>query len=218
MESTVTSQPASAGSGTVGFRGAGPAASARPGGRWWLLAALAAAASLIVGGSVQHAFDQQRATRTLYRMQLLTTESRFLDAERSQVAAPVGQRSAIAFDHLAAQISKDGGVNGYGTLSVSLGAGSAAQPTQIAFAVTVASPYASTTVAVWSILVTGQGAVSSDAGACVLWSTLLGPGRATTDLQLGGGYFVPPCSPRWWSAGPIMQPHLGAAGIPQSPG
>jgi hypothetical protein len=218
VESTVTSQPASAGSETAGFRGAGPGAAARPGGRWWLLAVLAVAASLIVGGTVQHAFDQRRAARALYRMQVLTTEYRFLDAEHSQVALPVGQRSALAFGHLAAQIGKDGGVNGYGTLNVSLGAGSAAQPTQLDFAVTVASPYASTTVAVWSILVTGHGAVSSDAGACVLWSTLLGPGRATTDLQLGGGYFVPPCSPRWWSPGPIMEPHLGAAGIPQSPG
>jgi len=218
VESTVTSQPASAGSGPADFHGAGPAAAARPGPRWWLLAVLAVAASLIVGGTVQHAFDQRRAARALYRMQVLTTEYRFLDAERSQVAVPVGQRSALAFDHLAGQISNDGGVNGYGTLAVGLGAGSTAQPTQIDFAVTVASPYASTTVAVWSILVTGHGGVSSDAGACVLWSTLLGPGRATTDLQLGGGYFVPPCSPRWWSPGPIMEPHLGAAGIPQSPG
>jgi len=179
---------------------------------------LAVCASLILGGSIEHAVDQKNAARGLYQMQVLTTASRLFNEEQRQIALPVAQRSAAAFGDLAESIGADMGVNRSGTLQVSLGAGSAAQPTQIDFAVTVASPYASTTVAVWSILVTGHGGVSSDAGACVPWSTLLGPGRATTDLQLGGGYFVPPCSPRWWSPGPIMEPHLGAAGIPQSPG
>jgi hypothetical protein len=215
VESQVTSPSANAGSGPAGFRGHVRPVTARPWRPSWLLAVLVVAASLIVGGGVQHVFDQRNAARALYRMQVLTTESRFLDEEGRQVALPVARRSALAFADLAGWISKDGGVNGSGTLSVRLDAGSDAQPTQIDFAVTVASPYASTTVAVWSILVSRQSGASSDAGACVLRSTLLGPGRARTDLQLGGGYFVPPCPPRWWTSRSTMDPHLRVAGIPQ---
>jgi hypothetical protein len=174
----------------------------------------------IVGGSVQHAVDQRNAARDLCRMQVLTTVSRFFDEERRQIALPVAQRSAAAFGALAGSISVDTGVNGQGTLSVSLGAGSAALPRQIAFSVTVASPYASTAIAVWYILITGHGGVSENEGACVLRSTLLGSGRATTGLNLGEGGFLQSCSPRWWSSGPVVptQPRLGLAGIPQSPG
>jgi hypothetical protein len=170
-----------------------------------------------VGGSVQHAFDQENAARGLYRMQVLTTESRFLDEERGQAALPVARRDIVAFGDLADGISRDAGVNGSGTLQVSLGAGSTAQPTQIDVSVTVASPYASTTIAIWSILVFSHGGISSGEGACVLSSTLLGAGRATTRLQLGGGYVVQACSPRWWTSGSGMDPHLGLAGISQSP-
>jgi hypothetical protein len=215
VESEITIPPADAGSGPTSFRGDVPPVATRSRRPWWLLAV---GASLIVGGSVQHAFDQKNAVRDLYRMQVLTTEWRFLDEESSQVALPVARRNISAFDDLAGWISGDGGVNGCGTLQVTLGAGSVAQSTQIDFSVTVASPYASTTVAVWSILVSSQGAISSSDGACVLSSTLLGPRRATTDLQLGGGYFVPACSPRWWSSGSAMDPHLGVAGISHSPG
>jgi hypothetical protein len=216
MSTDLTSSPANAGSGHPGSGDAPPAATRRrrPS---WLLVAVAVVVSLIVGGSVQHAFDDRSATRALYRAQVLTAESRFFDAENSQVALPVARRSITAFGSLADSISGDGGVNGDGTLSVSMDTGSVLQPTQIDVSFTVASPYASTTIALWSILVSDQSDTSSDQGACVLSSTLLGPGRATTDLQLGGGYYVLPCSPRWWSSGSIWAPHLGTAGISQPP-
>lgn len=99
-----------------------------------------------------------------------------------------------------------------------MGAGSAAQPTQIAFAATVDSPYGSTTLAVWVTQINNHGVIQSQ-GACVMWSTLLGPSRATAPLSMGGGEVLQPCSRSWWSARPgYMQPRLGAAGIPESPG
>jgi hypothetical protein len=57
-------------------------------------------------------------------MQVLTTVSRFIDEERDQIALPVAQRNASAFGDLADSINSDLGVNGSGTLQVSLGAGS----------------------------------------------------------------------------------------------
>lgn len=178
---------------------------------------LAVAVALVVGGSVQHVFDQRNAARTLYRMQVLTTVSRFLTEADSQFGRPRAQRSAVAFGDLADSISADEGVNGAGTLQVSLGAGSAAPADQIAFSATVASPYASTTFAMWDIHT--NGGATQNQGACVLWSSLLGAARATTPLYLGGGAELQPCSPSWWAAGPVTpkQPRLGLAGIPQSP-
>ena len=112
----------------------------------------------------------------------------------------------------------DQGVNGSGTLQVSLGSGSAAQPGQIAFSTTVDSPYAATTLAVWELRDTSHG-IAENQGVCVLWSTLLGSGGATAALSLGGGEDVQPCLPGWWAAGPVTvtQPRLGLAGIPRSP-
>lgn len=218
MDSQIASPPTGTGSGPPGFGGGSPPGVTRPRRSWWLLTALAVAVAVIAGGSVQHAFDQRNAARDLYRMQVLTTEWRFGDEEARQLALPVAQRNASAFDDLASQISADGGVNGSGTLQVSLGAGSTAQRTQIDFAVTVASPYASTTVVVWYVLLSGHGSVGIDQGACALSSTLLGPGRATADLELGGHYFVPPCTNDMWSSSTgAINPHFGAAGIPQSP-
>ncbi len=178
---------------------------------------LAVCGALVVGGSVQHVIDQRNAARTLYRMQVLSTVSRFLGEEDRQLSTPTAQRSATAFGDLADSISADQGVNGSGTLQVSLGAGSAAPADQIAFSATVASPYASTTFAVWDIHTNGGAAQNQ--GACVLWSTLLGPGRATTALDLGAGAQLQPCSPSWWAAGPVnpRQPRLALAGIPRSP-
>jgi hypothetical protein len=188
-----------------------------PRGSWWLVTVLAVGVALVVGGSVQHVFDQRNAARTLYRTQVLTTVSRFLTEADSQFGRPVAQRSAVAFGDLADSISADEGVNGAGTLQVTLGAGSAAPADQIAFSATVTSPYASTTFAVWDIHTNGGSAQNQ--GACVLWSSLLGPGRATTALDLGGGAELGPCSPSWWAAGPVTprQPRLGLAGIPRSP-
>lgn len=189
----------------------------RPRAWWWLVTALAVCAALVLGGFVEHVLDQRNAARTLYRMQVTTTVFRFLDEENSQLARPVAQRSAGAFGDLTDAINADLGVNGAGTLQVTLGAGSAAPLHQIAFSATVESPYGSTTFAVWSISL--DRGTSKNQGACVLWSSLLGPGRATTALDLGGGEQLQPCAPSWWSPGPVNanQPRLGLAGILRSP-
>jgi hypothetical protein len=44
--------------------------------RWWWLELLMVAASVLAGGTLQHAFDQRRASRTLYDIHVLTTASR----------------------------------------------------------------------------------------------------------------------------------------------
>lgn len=203
----------------TGLSGAATPVATRPPGRgsWWLVTVLAVCGALVLGAFAQHVRDQRNAAQALYRTQVLTTVSRFLAEEERQVALPVAQRSATAFGDLADSISADQGVNGSGTLQVSLGAGSVAPTAQVAFATTVESPHASTTIAVWGISTNG-GAVQNQ-GACVLWSTLLGPGRATTALDLGAGAQVQPCESQWWSPGPLngKQPRLGLAGIPQSP-
>src|SRR5260370_42421841 len=62
--------------------------------RWWWLVALLIVASLVIGATVQHAFDQRSAARALYRSQLLTTASQFMAEEQGQIALPVAQRSA----------------------------------------------------------------------------------------------------------------------------
>jgi hypothetical protein len=220
LESEIASPPGNVESGSDGFCGTPPPVATRPRRFWWLVTVLAVCASLILGGSVEHAVDQRNAARSLYQMQVLTTASRFFNEEQRQIALPVAQRSRSAFGDLAESVGADMGVNRSGTLLVSLGPGSAAQPAQIAFSATVASPYASTTLAVWYIRMTSHGGIADNEGACVLWSTLLGPGRATTPLDLGGGEELQPCSPRWWSPGPMdaTQPRLGEAGIPRAPG
>lgn len=211
MESETADRTRDAGPGTRS-----PVAT-RARGRWWLVTALAVCASLAAGASVQHAVDDRNAASSLYRTQVLTTVSRLLSAEQSQLALPVAQRDAAgAIGGLADSISADEGVNGYGALQVSIGAGSAATPDQVAFTATVASPHASTTFVAWYIS-TGS---ADNSGACVLWSTLLGAGRATSYLDLGGREGLQPCQPQWWSTGPVTpaQPRLGLAHIPQSPG
>jgi hypothetical protein len=216
MNTGTTSRTTGAETGPGGLTSS---AAARPRGSWWLLTALAVCLSLVLGAVAEHVIDQRTAARQLYQTQVLTTISRLMDAEQSQIGRPAAQRSSSAFGNLTDSITGDGGVNGSGTLQVTLGAGSAAQPSQIAFAVTVDSPYGSTTLAAWDIE-TGHGSASNQ-GACVLWSTLLGPGRATTPLSLGGGEQLAPCSPRWWAPGPVspaVGPRLGLAGIPRSPG
>jgi hypothetical protein len=174
-------------------------------------------ASLIAGGTIVHTVDQRHAQRVLYDTQVLTTASRFLDEELSQIALPVPQRNAGAWADLADSINADLGVNGDSTLQVSTGTGSAATFTQIAFEVTVSSPYASTNFVVWLVRGAGPGGMNSqNAGTCVLSSSLLGAGRATSFLNLGASG-LQPCWPQLWSAnspGP-GQPHLAWTGIPQ---
>ncbi len=188
--------------------------------RWWWLGALLVVASLFVGGTVVHAVDQRHAQRVLYDIQVLTTASRFLDEEGSQIAQPVAQRNAVAMSDLADSITGDLGVNGGGALRVTVGAGSAATFTQIAFEVTVSSPYASTTFAAWLVRGAGPSGMSEqNAGTCMLSSSLLGSGRATSFLNLGASG-LQPCWPQLWSASSKspMQPDLALAGIPQSAG
>jgi hypothetical protein len=211
--------PADAGSGSAGFISgeAPPAATSARRSRWpWLIAALVACAAFAAGGAVEHAADQANASRDLYRAQVLTTISRFLDEERQVIAVPTAQRNASVFSDLADSITADPGVNESGMLMVSAGAGSAVQQGQVIFTVTVASPHGTTAFAVWYL--TPQGPSSSDAGACVLWSTLLGSGRATGNLNLGGSSFVAPCPSQYWASGSTdpAQPHFGLAGIHRS--
>jgi len=214
-------------SGAVSEAGTGQQAPGSPGAppdagqgggqrRWRWLGVLLVLVSLVVGGSVQHAFDQRRAAQALYRIQVLTTASRFTTEEQRQIALPVAQRNVGAFSDLADSITADQGVNGASTLQVTLGSGSVAPFTQIAFDVTVSSPYASTTFVVWFVRDASPGGVSgSDIGACVLSSSLLGSGRATTSVQLGGGAGLQPCWPQLWSASSNpMDPDLALAGIP----
>jgi hypothetical protein len=217
--SEIADRPGDVEHGRAGFHGTRPPTATRPRRSWWLVTALAVCIALVLGAAAEHAIDQRSAARGLYRTQVLTTVSRFIDEEQSQIALPAARRSAPAFGDLANSVSADTGVNGSGTLQVSLGAGSAAQPAQIAFSATVASPYASTTLAVWYLRVTSHGGTAENVGVCVLWSTLLRPGRATSALNLGGGEQLQPCSPAWWLPGPAnaSQPRLGLAGIPQSP-
>lgn len=187
---------------------------------WWWLSALLVVAALIVGGTVVHLVDQRHARRAVYDIQVLTTASRFMAEERSQIALPVAQRHAGTFGDLADSITADLGVNGEGTLQVTTGTGSTAPFTQIAFEVTVSSPYASTTLVAWLVRGAAPGGMNSqNAGACVLSSSLLGPGRATSFLDLGASA-LQPCWPRLWSAsssGP-MQPHLAGPASGKRPG
>jgi hypothetical protein len=180
---------------------------------WWAITAVAVLVALFAGGTIQHAFDNRNATRDLYRMQLVTTLWRLGQEEQRQLALPAAQRSTAAVGDIVDGINQDTGINGQGTLQVTLGSGSVAPPHQAAFSVTVSSPYGSTTVAEWFVLYPG----STDTGACVLSSTLVGSGRATTDLELGGGEFVQVCLPSWWR-GPITpnHPNLGMANIDES--
>ncbi len=186
----------------------------RPG---WL-GALLVVVSFFVGGSVQHAFDRRSAERNLYNIQVLTTASRIINEEQRQIALPVAQRSAAGFGDLADSINSDLGVNGAGSLRVSIGTGSADTFTQIAFEVNVSSPYASTTFVVWFVRGPGPGGMNSqNVGTCLLSTSLEGAGRATAHLSLGASG-LEPCTPYLWSAHPQgpLAPHLSWANIPQS--
>jgi len=182
---------------------------------FFVVAVLAVLAGLFAGAGIQRAVDHHKAARDLYRIQVLTTFWRISDEEHRQLALPPAQRTAAVFLDVLDSINQDTGTNGQGTLEVTLDSGSVAPPHQAAFAVTVSSPYASTTVAVWSVIYPG----SSDDGGCVLSSTLLGSGRATTNLDLGGNQSVAPCLPSLWrGAITPTNPNLGVAGIDQSGG
>ena len=137
--------------------------------------------------------------------------------EQRQIALPVAQRSAAAFGDLGDSINNDPGVNGQGTLDVMVGTGSATTFTQIAFEVTVSSPYASTTFVSWFVRGAGPGGMnSSDIGACLLSTSLEGSGPATGYLNLGSSG-LQPCTQGLWSGHQKGQvaPDLALAGIPK---
>jgi hypothetical protein len=184
----------------------------------WLIAlVLAALAGGVIGAAVEHARDQDQAAGDQYRAQVLSTLTRFLDAEHQLLGQPAAHRDASVLGDLADSITGDTGINGAGTLSVDVGTGSAAQPHQAIFTVTVGSPHGTTAFAVWFL--EPQGPSTSEEGACVLSSTLLGSGRATRDLVLGGGSAVEgPCPATFWSASSDpAQPRFDLAGIPRQP-
>jgi hypothetical protein len=182
---------------------------------WLVVVALAAVIGAIVGGIVEHARDQSQAAGDLYRVQVLSTLNQFLDAEHQLLAKPAAQRDASVLADLADSITADTGLNGAGTLTVDAGSGSAGQPRQAVFTVTVGSPHGTTSFAVWYL--EPEGPSSSAEGACVLSSTLLGSGRATSDLNLGGSSFVSACLSSYWSASSDpAQPRFDLAGIHRS--
>ena len=127
-------------------------------------------------------------------MQVLTTVSRFLTEEDSQVALPVARRSAPAFGDLADSISADAGCQRGRHAAGEPGLRQRRSAGQVAFATTVDSPYGSTTMAVWDL--SADGGAAQNQVQCVLWSTLLGPGRASTALDLGAGAQLQPCEPQ----------------------
>jgi hypothetical protein len=149
--------------------------------------------------------------------------------------APPPRNARGVLSRVGLSISRDRAINGSGTLRVRVGAGgvtsvrvkpSAEGPyrvEQIAYAVTVTSRYASTRIVVWNIQdgSTGgafRGLIDSQ-GWCVLSSTLLGPGPARTNLELGGGHYLPWCQSTSLGSGPLTRgtgPWLGLAGISPS--
>jgi len=216
--------------GSAGPAGASPVAGApRPWRPWRLIAVLAVVIAAVGGVLVQRSVDHHRAAITAYRVQVNSTLSQLGTEADRQLARPASQRSLSAISDLADSISQDAGLRDPGLsgsgpseldpLNVALGSGSSVPAGQIAFEVTITTPYAESTIVVWDIRVTSQsqGSVSNQ-GACVLTSSLLGPGRARTDLDLGGHYFVQPCLDQWWSPGPVdgKQPRLSLANIPET--
>jgi hypothetical protein len=200
--------------GSPGPAGSAPATGApRPWRPWGLIVVVAMVVSAVAGAFAQHAVDQHKAAITLYRHQINTTASRFFTEEERQLALPAAQRSDPYFSVLADSISKDPGVNDSGNLTVSVVAGSTKPAHQIAYAVNVSSPHGSSTFVVWDIRLPGV----VNQGTCLLSSSLLGPGPATRDLELGGNEFLGPCQPRWWAPGPVdgRQPRLGLTPIPK---
>jgi len=202
---------------------------------WLLLAALVVAAAIVVPVVVVSASHRagpaggdsgpsSSPQATLYREQVTTTISRILAAETS---AASGSARRLDPGNAASSVSNDPAINGSGTLRVTIGEGGASNVDlkadsdgtfrlkQIAWSVSVTSPYASSRFAVWDIRKTDSGQVTDNRGSCVLSSTLLGPGPAKKDLDLGGGRTVQLCKSTWLGPGPVSdtEPSLRSAGI-----
>jgi hypothetical protein len=179
------------------------------------VAALALVAGGLAGAAVEHNLDDQRAASDLYRNQVLTTLTQFMNAEGQVIAQPAAKRDFTALDNLAEVITADPGVNGGGTLTVTQGSGAARNESAI-WTVTLDSAHGGTAFAVWYLTPGGPSTISE--GACVLSSTLLGPGEglATSDLNLGGGSYVTACPAQYWTmSSDPDQPDFAAAGIRQ---
>jgi len=187
----------------------------RPGPRWLLAAVVVAPLAALIAVPLIVTSARHRATAlALYRSQLLTVAKRFAAEEFF-----LGMRPAHS---------------GTGTLRVSVDAGGVTSVPvkhragggrleQIAYSITVTSPYASTRIAVWNleeISPPGSSGISSIKQSwCVLSSTLLGPGPARTNLDLGGGRSLAWCRSAWLASGPLtedLDPRLGLAGISPS--
>jgi len=205
--------------GSPGPAGSAPVTGAhRPWRPWWLFTILAAIASLVAGAVVQHAVDQRNAAAFRYRIQVGTTVSRFLAEAGRQLRLPVSQRSISALSAVGDAISQDLGVNDQGNLTAELREGSTRQPRQIVFAVNITSPHADTTVVLWDLQAGDDPGASDSQGACVQYSSLLGSGRATRELDLGDGQFLAACPASYWAPGPLdgKQPRFALAGIHKS--
>ena len=186
----------------------------RPGPRWLLAAVAVAALAALIAVPLIVTSARHRATAlALYRSQLLTITKRFAAEEFF-----LGMRPARS---------------GTGTLRVSVDAGGVTSVPvkpragggrleQIAYSITVTSPYASTRIAVWNLERSppGPSGISTIIQSwCVLSSTLLGPGPARTNLDLGGGRSLQWCRSAWLGSGPLtddLDPRLGLAGISPS--
>lgn len=205
--------------GSPGPAGSAPAAEAPPPWRpWWLFTILAAIVSLVAGAIVQHAVDQRNAAAALYRIQVGTTVSRFLGEADRQLRLPAAQRSISALSDVGDSISQDLGVSDQGSLTAELREGSTRQARQIVFAVNITSPHADTTVVIWDLKAGDDPGSGGNQGTCVQYSSLLGPGHATRNLDLGGGQILAACPASYWSPGPLdgKQPRFALAGIHKS--
>jgi hypothetical protein len=192
--------------------------------RWWPITIVAVVAALVAGVLAQRTIDHHRAVITTYRVQVESTLARLGSEADRQFARPASQRSLSEIGDLADSIGQDSGLIDPGLngserselepLNVEFGSGSIV-PGQIAFEVTITSPYAESTIALWDIRVRG----TSNQGVCVLTSSLAGNGRVTEDVQLGGHIFLQPCLSSWWAPGPVdgSQPRLSLANIHEPP-
>jgi len=184
-----------------------------------LVAVLAVVVTAIASVTVTHTIDSDGAAAALYRTQLQTAYALFYAEAARQFGLPPAERGMTAYTAIAQTIDTDGGINGGGSLQVSLGSGSITK-TQVAFSFAVDSPYAASTLVLWYIYTRNGGAVGTSSGGCALRSSLAGPGLVTADLQLGGNLSLQACDPQWWQpGGNIYQPYLaGISRLSASPG
>src|ERR1700677_4366591 len=145
--------------------------------RWPLLVGvLAVIITAIASATVTHIIDSNAAAAALYRTQVQTAYSLF-DAEATrQFGLPFAERSMAEYNTVAQTINTDGGVNGGGSLQVSIESGSVTK-TEVAFSFTVDSPHAASTLVLWYIDVRDGDSVGTSIGGGGFRSTLAGARR-----------------------------------------